>query len=164
MFSYAEQNYDTYDQELLFWVETMKQWSHYVKGANLEVLISCDHKHIQCFHKSIGLSQQLARWVEILSSYDLIIKHREGKQNSADRLSRWPNYAISYENMMTPLLAALAMNTITESYGDLQTHIKVALEIIFSVTTIRPTFADDSIADQSKWTSIRGALTYEQKI
>lgn len=65
---------------------------------------------------------------------------------------------------MTPLLAALAMNAITESYGDLLTHIKVALEIIFSVTTIRPTFADDSIADQSKWTSIRGALTYEQKI
>jgi hypothetical protein len=30
----AEQNYDTYDRELLAIVETMKQWRHYLEGGN----------------------------------------------------------------------------------------------------------------------------------
>jgi hypothetical protein len=48
----AEQNHDTYDRELLAIVETMKQWRHYLEGANHKVLIECDHKNLQYFQMS----------------------------------------------------------------------------------------------------------------
>jgi hypothetical protein len=35
----AEQNYDMYDRVLLAIVETMKQWQHYLEGANHKVLV-----------------------------------------------------------------------------------------------------------------------------
>jgi hypothetical protein len=40
----AEQNYDMYDRELLAIVETMKQWWHYLEGADHKILIQSDHK------------------------------------------------------------------------------------------------------------------------
>jgi hypothetical protein len=45
----AEQHYDTYDRELLAIFETMKQWRHYLEGANPKVLIQCDHKNLEYF-------------------------------------------------------------------------------------------------------------------
>jgi len=50
--SSAEQNYDTYDRELLAIVETMKQWRHHLQGANHKVLIQCDHKNLEYFQTS----------------------------------------------------------------------------------------------------------------
>ena len=47
--SSAEQNYDTNDWELLAIVETLKQWRHYLEGANQKVLIQCDHKNLEYF-------------------------------------------------------------------------------------------------------------------
>jgi hypothetical protein len=80
----AEQNYDTSDRELLAAVETMKQWRHCLEGANHKVLIQCDHKNLEYFHTSKVLSRRQARWAEILSSYDCVIEHLEGKMNSPD--------------------------------------------------------------------------------
>jgi len=77
----AEQNYDTYDRELQAIVETMKQWRHYLEGANHGVLRQCDHKNLEYFQTSKVLSQRQARWAEILSSYDFVIEHLEGIQN-----------------------------------------------------------------------------------
>ena len=57
----AEQNYDMYDRELLAIVETMKQWRHYLEGANHKVLIQCDHKNLEYFQTSKVLSQRQAR-------------------------------------------------------------------------------------------------------
>jgi hypothetical protein len=55
--SSAEQNYDTYDRELLAIVETQKQWRHYLEGANYKVLIRCDHKNLEYFQASKVLSR-----------------------------------------------------------------------------------------------------------
>ena len=84
----AEQNYDTYVGELFAIVETMKQWRHYLEGANHKVLIQCDHKNLEYFQTSKLLSRRQARWAEILSSYDFVIEHLEGKKNPADGPSR----------------------------------------------------------------------------
>jgi hypothetical protein len=84
----AEQNYDTYDRELLAIVETMKQWQHYLEVANHKDLIQCDHKNLEYFQTSKVLSRRQARWAEILSSYDFTIEHLEGKRNPADGPSR----------------------------------------------------------------------------
>jgi hypothetical protein len=53
----AEQNYDTYDRELLAIVEMMKQWRHYLEGTNHKVFIQCDYKNLEYFQTSKVLSE-----------------------------------------------------------------------------------------------------------
>jgi hypothetical protein len=77
------------------------------------------------------LSRRQARWAEILSSYDFVIEHLEGKRNPADGPSRRPDYEIGYEHMTAKLRATLAATTITESYDDLLPEIKAAQETDF---------------------------------
>jgi hypothetical protein len=48
----AEQNYDTYDRELVAILETLRQWRHYLEGANHKILIQCDHKNLEYFQTS----------------------------------------------------------------------------------------------------------------
>jgi hypothetical protein len=54
----AEQNYDTYDRELLAIVETLRQWRHYLDGANHKILIQCDHKNLEYFQTSKVVSRR----------------------------------------------------------------------------------------------------------
>ena len=160
----AKQNYNPYYRALLAIVETMKQWHHYLEGANHNVLIQCNHKNLEYFQMSKVLSWGQARWAGILSLYDFVIEHLEGKQNPADGPSRRPDYEISYENTMAKLLATLAATTITESHDDLLPEIKTAQETDFLATEIRPTLVDGSTTDENQWRSIDGALTYERRI
>ena len=160
----AKLNYDTYDRELLAIVETMKQWRHYLEGANHKVFIQCDHKNLEYFQMSKVLSRRQARWVEILFSYDFVIEHLEGQKNPADGPSRRPDYEIGYENMTAKLLATVAATTITESYDDLLPEIKAVQETDFLATQIQPTLVDVSTPDGSQWRSIDRALTYERRI
>ena len=51
-----------------------------------------DHNNLTNFLMKKTLSRCDARWWEILSAYHLEILHRPGRLNSADTLSRWPNY------------------------------------------------------------------------
>jgi len=74
------------------------------------------------------LSQRQARWAEILSSYDFVIEHLEGKKNPADGPSRRPDYKIVYERPTARLLAPLAATTV-EPYDDLLQEIKAAQAI-----------------------------------
>jgi hypothetical protein len=57
----AEQNYDMYDQELLAIPEAMKQWRHYLEGANHKVLIHSDENTLGYFQTSKVLSWQRCR-------------------------------------------------------------------------------------------------------
>lgn len=72
----------------------------------------------------------------IFSSYDLVSKPSEGKENPADIPSRTPNYEIGYENMTAKLLAMLAATTLTESYDDHLPEIITALKADFVATDI----------------------------
>jgi len=65
-YSSAEQNYDTYDPELLAIMETLEQWRHYLEGAYNKVLIRCDHKNLEYFQTSKVFSRRQARWSETL--------------------------------------------------------------------------------------------------
>jgi hypothetical protein len=80
----AEQIYDTYDRELSAIVETMKQSRHYLEGANHKDFIQGNHNDLEYFQTSKVLSMRLARWAEILSSYDFTIEFLEGLKNPAD--------------------------------------------------------------------------------
>jgi len=120
--SSAEQNYDSYDRELLAIVETLKQWRHYLEGANHKVLIQCDHKNLEYLQTSKGRSRRQARWSDVLSAYDFVIEHLEGSKNPADGPSRRPDYEIGYERPVARLLATVSV----EPYDDLMPAIIAA--------------------------------------
>jgi hypothetical protein len=101
----AEQNYDTYDRELLAIVASMKQWRHHLEGARYKILIQCDHKNLVYFQTTKVLSRRQARWAEILSAYDFTIEHLDGTKNPADGPSRRPDYEEGYERPSARLLA-----------------------------------------------------------
>ena len=142
----AKQNYDTYDRELLAIVETMNQWRHYLEGANHKVLIQCDHKNLKYFQTSKLLSQRQARWAEILSSYDFVINHVDGKENPADGPSRRPDYEIGYERPTARLLATLATTTV-EPYNELLQEIKTPQAINALAADVKRRIVDTQIID-----------------
>ena len=43
----AEQNYDTYDREVLAFVQTLKQWGIHLEGTSYRVSIWCDQKILE---------------------------------------------------------------------------------------------------------------------
>jgi hypothetical protein len=101
----AEQNYDTYDRELLAIVASMKQWRHHLEGARFKILIQCDHRNLEYFQTRKVLSRRQACWVQILSPYDFTIEHLDGTKNPADGPSRRPDYEEGYERPSARLLA-----------------------------------------------------------
>jgi len=163
----AEQNYDTYDRELLAIVETLRQWRHYLEGANHKILIQCDHKNLEYFQTSKVLSRTQARWAEILSSYDFVIQHLEGKKNPADGPSRRPDYEEGYERPTARLLATLAVTTV-EPFSDLLPAIKAAQNTDPLVTDMKNKIGGQDGSKNKdtdmKWKVSAGALTFEGRI
>ena len=89
----AEMNYSTADKELLAIVQTMKKFQHYLRGTKYPVIVKSDHRNLRTFMTTKELNARQARWAEELSSYDFVIEHIKGKENTvADALSRRPDY------------------------------------------------------------------------
>jgi len=166
-YSSAEQNYDTYDGKLLAIVERLKQWRHYLEGANHKVLIQCDHKNLEYFQTSKVLSRRQVRWLEVLSAYDFVIEHLEGSNNPADGPSRWPDYEIGYERPVARLLVTVSV----EPYDDLMPAI-IAAQVsdplaanVSAKLVDRPMIeGTDTAKVESQWKVIAGVLTYEGRI
>jgi hypothetical protein len=96
-------------------VETLKQWRHYLEGANHKVLIQCDHKNLEYFQTSQVLSRREARWSEVLLAYDFVIEHLKGTNNPADDPSRPPDCEIAYDRPVGRLFATVRV----EPFDDL---------------------------------------------
>jgi len=103
----AEQNYDTYDQELLAIVETLKLWWHYPKGANYRVLIRPNHKNLNYFQISKVLSRRQVRRSEIFLAYIFVLEQPGGIKIPAHGPSRPPNYKIDYERFVVHRLETI---------------------------------------------------------
>ena len=84
-----QRKYCTTRKELLAVVRFTRQYRHYLLGKPFTV--RTDHSSLTWlmrFHEPQG---QLARWLEELSQYNMVLKHREGrKHKNADALSRMP--------------------------------------------------------------------------
>jgi hypothetical protein len=89
----AEQNYETYDQEMLAIVGAFKHWRHYLEGAMEAVRVLTDHNNLKGFMTLKQLNGRQARWATFLAAFDFVIEHRPGKTNPADAPSRRPDYA-----------------------------------------------------------------------
>ena len=89
----AERNYEIYDKELLSIITAFKEWRAYLEGSQFQITILSDHKNLEYFMTTKQLNRRQARWSEILSNYDFIIKYINGKSNGkSDALSRRPDH------------------------------------------------------------------------
>ena len=89
--SSAEQNYEIYDKEMLGIVEALKHWRTYLEESPKLTTIHTDHKNLEYFTTTKVLNQRQARWSELLSRYNFVIKYKQGHNNKADALSRRPD-------------------------------------------------------------------------
>jgi len=89
-FAPAEQNYSTTDKELLGVVESLKQWRCYLEGS--EFTVHTDHNP-NTYMPTKTLNRRQARWSELFQHFNFKWKHKPGKDNIADGLSRLPNLA-----------------------------------------------------------------------
>ena len=87
--SRPEQRYCVTRRELLAVVAAVKQFHHYIYGQ--PVLVRTDHGALRWLLSFKNPEGQVARWIEILQTYNLTIENRPGSQHrNADGLSRRP--------------------------------------------------------------------------
>ena len=88
-FSSSERNYCVTRKELVAIIASVKHFHHYIYGSKCTV--RTDHGALTWLLKFKNPEGQLARWIEVLQTYDLTIKFRAGKlHNNSDALSRRP--------------------------------------------------------------------------
>ena len=86
----AQKKYCTTRKELLAVVTFTKQFRNYLLGN--QFTIRTDHNSLTWLLRFKTIEGQLARWLEALSEYDMVIQHRSGKNHgNADGLSRRPD-------------------------------------------------------------------------
>ena len=85
----AERNYSTNRKELLALVWGSEHFETYLYGRRF--LARTDHNALQWLRNFKNPKGQVARWLERLSDFDFVVKHRPGSlHNNADGLSRLP--------------------------------------------------------------------------
>ena len=88
-FSKEERRYCVTRRELLAVVESLKHFHHYVYGS--QILIRSDHGALRWLINFRNPEGQMARWLEVLGTYQYEIVHRAGgSHRNADGLSRRP--------------------------------------------------------------------------
>ena len=87
--SKAERNYCVTRRELLAVVTYLKHFRQYLYGRH--VTVRTDHGALRWLTNFKQPEGQLARWLEVISEYDIEIVHRAGRSHAnADALSRKP--------------------------------------------------------------------------
>lgn len=88
-FSKPEKKYCVTRRELLAVVASIKHFHHYLYGRRF--LVRSDHGALRWLLNFKNPEGQIARWFEVLATYDFSIEHRAGRLHSnADALSRRP--------------------------------------------------------------------------
>lgn len=83
----AQRRYCTTRKELLAIIRFTRQFRHYLLGRRF--VLRTDHSSLAWLMGFKNIEGQLARWLEELSSYDMVVQHRPGvKHADADGLSR----------------------------------------------------------------------------
>jgi transposase InsO family protein len=85
--THEQRRYCVTRRELLAVVRFTRQWRHYLLGRPF--VLRTDHSSLTWLLRFKAPQGQLARWIEELSQYNMIVKHRAGvKHGNADALSR----------------------------------------------------------------------------
>ena len=85
----TQRNYCTTKEELLAVVRFTRQFRHYLLGR--QFYVRTDHGSLTWLMRFKNINGMLARWIEELSQYDMVILHRKGTEHvNADARSRIP--------------------------------------------------------------------------
>lgn len=85
----TQRRYCTTRRELLAIVSFVRHFRHYLLGRKF--LVRTDHSSLRWIMSFREPTDQLARWIEILSQFDFDIEHRAGRNHgNADAMSRIP--------------------------------------------------------------------------
>ncbi|MCG8048997.1 MAG: RNase H-like domain-containing protein, partial [Candidatus Thiodiazotropha endolucinida] len=85
----SERSYCVTRKELLALVTYVKHFKHYLYGKKF--LVRTDHSSLRWLMNFKNPEGQIARWIEVLSSYDMKVEHRPGRSHqNADGVSRIP--------------------------------------------------------------------------
>ena len=85
----AQRKYCTTRKELLAVVRFTRQFRHYLLGR--QFVCRTDHNSLTWLMSFKNIEGQLARWMEELAQFDMVVVHRAGKLHvNADALSRIP--------------------------------------------------------------------------
>jgi transposase InsO family protein len=86
----AQRKYCTTRKELLAVIRFTRQFRHYLLGRRF--VVRTDHNSLVWLMGFKNIEGQLARWLEELAQYDMVLLHRPGKEHlNADALSRIPD-------------------------------------------------------------------------
>ena len=87
--SKTERRYCVTRRELLAVIDSIKHYHHYLYGVPFRV--RTDHAALNWLMRFKNPEGQVARWLELLGTYNFTIEHRPGKKHgNADGLSRRP--------------------------------------------------------------------------
>ena len=88
----AELRRNVYEKEMLAVLHALKAWRCYVEGRPIELVTN--HESLKWLLTQKELDRQQAKWVQILSQYDVDIVYRPGRINPADELVASPSSQI----------------------------------------------------------------------
>jgi hypothetical protein len=80
-FNNIEQNYEIFDKELLTIIRALKQWQHFLEGAEQPFEVHTDHHNLEYFKTMQDLLRQQACWSLFLSHFHFKIHYISGKTN-----------------------------------------------------------------------------------
>ena len=105
----AKRNYKIQDAELLAIVESFYHWRHYLEQLYHTVEVFTDNSNLRAFMNTYKLTRRQVRWALDLSAFDFWLVYRKETLNSADGLSRLPDYQrdAELEDSMTDNTSAL---------------------------------------------------------
>jgi len=120
--SRAKHRYDIYNWELFAIASILNQVRHYLENTSYKVLLRCNHKNLEYFPPSKGLSRRPAGWSEIFSPDEFVIIYMKRSTNPANSSSSRPDNKMGYEWPFARQLATVAV----EPYDKLMRTIIVA--------------------------------------
>ncbi len=85
----VENNYDIGNRELLAIKLALKEWRHWLEGAQHSFTVLTDHKNLEYLREAKRLSPRQARWALFFTRFNFSNSYRPGSKNiKADALSR----------------------------------------------------------------------------
>jgi len=113
------------------------------------------------------LSRSRARWSEILSAYDYVIKHLEGSKILAYGQSRWPNYQIAYRRPVAHQWASISVKQYNDPVPAIiaaQAPDPLAVDIPAKLVDWTIIAGKDTAKENSQCKVVMGVVTYEGRM
>ena len=88
----TERNYDIWDCEFMAVIFGLRNWRHLLAGSPYPVVVWTNHANLQYYRHPQKINRRVARYIALLSDYNLVLKHLPGTKNRADTLSQRPDH------------------------------------------------------------------------